>query len=56
MKVVMFLGGVFLFLRDVVRTYVSFLFFLFLDTLSLVHRSCDHLVIANIVFIPDIYI
>ena len=27
-----------------------------LDTLSLVHWSCDHLVIANIVFILDIYI
>ena len=37
------------------RIYVSFLFSL-LDTLSLVHWSCDHLVIANIVFILDIYI
>ena len=28
----------------------------FLDTLSFVHQSCDHLVIANIVFIFDIYL
>ena len=34
--------------------YLSFLSFL--DTLSLVHWSYDHLVIANIVFILDIYI
>jgi len=45
MRVVMYLGGelvydifvrgsVFIFLRDVMRTYVSFLFFLCLDTLS----------------------
>ena len=45
---------VFLFMRDVVRTFVSFLSLL--DTLSLVHWSCDHLVIANIVFIFDIYL
>ena len=50
------LGEVFLFFSDVVRIYVSFLFLLFLDTLSFVHRSCNHLVIANIVFIIDIYI
>ena len=42
-------------MSDVVRIYVSFLFSL-LDTLFLVHWSCDHLVIANIVFILDIYI
>ena len=33
-----------------------FSFHSLLDTLSLVHWSCDHLVIANIVFIFDIYI
>ena len=34
-----------------------YLFFsFFLDTLSFVHRSCDHIVIANIVLIFDIYI
>ena len=43
-------------MRDVVRIFVSFLFFLFLDTLPLVHWSCDHLVIANIVLIFDIYL
>ena len=42
-------------MRDVVRTFVSFLFFL-LRYIILVHWSCDHLVIANIVFIFDIYI
>ena len=33
-----------------------FSFLSLLDTLSLVHWSCDHLVIANIIFIFDIYI
>ena len=32
-----------------------FSFLSLLDTLSIVHWSCDHLVIANIVFIFDIY-
>ena len=39
------------------RIYVFFFSFLsLLDTLSLVYWSCDHLVIANIVFILDIYL
>ena len=45
-------------MRDVVRIFF-FLIFSFLsnlDTLSLVHWSCDHLVIANIVLIFDIYL
>ena len=34
-----------------------YLFFSFsLDTLSLGHWSCDHLVITNVIFIFDIYI
>ena len=36
--------------------FCIFSFLYLLDTLSLVHWSCDHLVIANIVFIIDIYI
>ena len=44
-------------MRDVVRIFfVSFFFLSILDTLSLVHWSCDHLVIANIVLIFDIYL
>ena len=65
MKVVMYFGGEFvwdIFVRVSVFVYercredfrISFLSLL--DTLSLVHWSCDHLVIANIVFILDIYI
>ena len=50
------LRGVFLFMRDVVRTICIFSFLSLLDTLSLVHWSCDHLVIASIVFIIDIYL
>ena len=42
-------------MRDVVRIYVFFFSF-FLDTLPcFVHRSCDHLVIVNIVLIYLIY-
>ena len=37
------------FMRDVVRTFCIFSFLSFLDTLFFVHRSCDHLVIANLV-------
>ena len=49
------LGGVrFLFMRDVVRTFCFFSFLYFLDTLFMYLRSCDHIVIANLVFI-DIY-
>ena len=43
-------------MRDAMRIFVSFLFFSILDTLSLVHWSCDHLVIENIVVISDIYL
>ena len=42
-------------LRDVVRTYVSFSFLSLLDILFMYLRSCDHVVIANLVLI-DIYI
>ena len=42
-------------MRDVVRTFVSFFSFFF-GYIILVHWSYDHLVIANIVFILDIYI
>ena len=48
------IGGVSM--RDVVRTFYIFSFLSLLDTLSPVHFSCDHLVIANIVLIFDIYI
>ena len=42
-------------MRDVVRIYIFFFSF-FLDTLfCFVHRSCDHLVIVNIVLIYFIY-
>ena len=50
------LGGVILFMRDIVRTLCIFSFLSPLDTLSLVHWSCDHLVIANTVFIINIYL
>ena len=40
-------------MRDVVKIFVSFFSFSILDTLSLVHWSCDHLVIAFIVLIFD---
>ena len=61
----MYFGGEFIqdiFLRVSVFIYercredfcISFLSLL--DTLSFVHRFCDHLVTANIVFILDIYI
>ena len=43
----------FIFLRDVVR--ILYIFFLsILDTLFLYLRSCDHIVIANLVLV-DIY-
>ena len=48
------IGGVFM--RDVVGIFCICSFLSFLDTLSLVHWSCDHLVIANIILIFDIYI
>ena len=50
------LGGVFILLRDVMRTFCIFSFLYFLDTLFLFYWSCDHLVIANLVFIWYIYI
>ena len=37
------------------RIYVSFFFFSFWIHYLFVHRSCDHLVIANIVLVFDIY-
>ena len=48
------IGGVYM--RDVVRIFVFFSFLSILDTLSLVHWSCDYLVIANIVLFFYIYI
>ena len=42
-------------LRDVVRTSCIFFFLSFLDTLFMYLRSCDHVVIANLVLV-DIYI
>ena len=39
------------YIRDVVRIFCIFSFLSILDTLSLVHWSCDHLVIANVVLI-----
>ena len=48
------IGGVSM--RDVVRTFCIFYFLSLLDTLSLVHWSCDHLVIANFALFFDIYI
>ena len=36
-------------MRYVVRTFCIFSFLSILDTLFFVHRSCDHLVIANLV-------
>ena len=42
-------------MRDVVRTFMYlFLFSLFLDTLFMYLRSCDHVVIAKLVLV-DIY-
>ena len=38
-----------MYIRDVMRIFVSFFFPFILDTLSLVHWSCDHLVIAHLV-------
>ena len=38
-------------MRDVVR-----IFFFFFCIFSLVHWSCDHLVIVNIVLVFDIYL
>ena len=51
------LGGVFLFMRDVVRIFFFFFFLYFLffsfsfRYIIFLHQSCDHLVIANLVFI-----
>ena len=45
-----------MYIRDVVRIFVSFLSFYFRYIISYVHWSCDHLVIAFIVLIFDIYI
>ena len=44
-------------MRDVVRTFFCIFSFLsLLDILSLVHWSCDHLVIENFVLIFYIYL
>ena len=43
-------------MRDVLRILVSFLFFLFLDTLSLVYWSCGHLTYIILIFGLYIYI
>ena len=48
-------GGVYLF-KGCSEDFCIFSFHYPLDTLSLVHWSCDHLVIANLVFIIDKYI
>ena len=51
------IGGVFIvFMRDVVGIFCICSFLSFLDTLSLVHWSCDHLVIATIILIFNLYI
>ena len=45
-----------IFLRDIVRTFCIFYFLYLLDTLFLYYQSCDHLVIANLVFFLYIYL
>ena len=50
------LGGCFYIFEGCSEDLCIFSFLSLLDTLSFVHRSCDHLVTANIVFILDIYI
>ena len=45
-----------MYIRNVVRIFISFLSFYFRYIISYVHWSCDHLVIAFIVLIFDIYI
>ena len=49
------IGGVFIY-EGCSENFCIFSFLSLLDTLSLVQWSCDHLVIANIVLIFDIYI
>ena len=49
-------GSVYFFLRDVVRTFCIFFLSLSFRYMVFVHRSGDHLVIANLVFILYIYI
>ena len=49
------IGGVFIY-EGCSEDFCIFSFLSLSDTLSLVHWSCDHLVIANIVLIFDIYI
>ena len=46
------LGG--MFMKDVVRIFFFYYFFFYI--FSLVHWSCDHLVIVNIVLVFDIYL
>ena len=48
-------GSAYLF-EECNEDFCIFSFLYLLDTLSLVHWSCDHLVIANLVFILSIYI
>ena len=50
------IGGVFIFLRDVVRILCIFVFFLCSLHYPLVHQSCDHLLITYIVLISHLYI
>ena len=45
------LGGVFVFYEECSKDFCIFYFLYPLDTFSLVHWSCDHLVIPNLVFI-----
>ena len=49
------IGGMFIY-EGCSEDLCIFSFLSLLETLSLVHWSCDHLVIANIVLIFDIYI
>ena len=49
------IGGMFIY-EGCSEDLCIFSFLSLLETLSLVHWSCDHLVIANIIFIFDIYI
>ena len=49
------IGGMFIY-EGCSEDLCIFSFLSLLDTLSLVHWSCDHLVRANIIFIFDIYI
>ena len=49
------LGGMFIFLKDVVRILCTSLFFSFWLHYPFVHWSCDHLFMTYIVFFSYIY-